>query len=63
MYNNPCENHIKPITREILISNVPTTYLHFCTMGGLSNPLCRKVQLYNGKHHYGEKYYVDSYRD
>ena len=28
------------------------TYLYFCTLGGLSNSRCRKVQRQNGTHIY-----------
>lgn len=35
-----------------------TTYLHFCTLGGLAHPRCRKVQHQNGSHIYFTYHYL-----
>ncbi len=45
----------------ILRSIVPATYEYFCLKGGLSNELCRKIAIYNGKHYSHHIYFVDSY--
>ena len=36
------------------------TYLYFCTLGGLSNPKCRKVQHNNGAHVYFTYHRIDN---
>lgn len=35
-----------------------TTYLHFCTLGGLAHPRMRKVERHNGAHTYITYHYL-----
>lgn len=35
-----------------------TTYLHFCTLGGLAHPRMRRVEHHNGSHTYSTYHYL-----
>lgn len=49
-----CDFHIFAASRSNQI-----TYLYFCTLGGLSNPRCRKVERRNGTYVYFTYHRID----